>query len=272
MPEQIFPAELKQPLPRRVSIQPILLFAIVSFAVVGLFLEGLLMGLSYAQAYKAEILRARGVSATGTVISRKMYGSMAKTSYHVSYSFQPPAAASGKSPFHEEVATTANAYYHLHEGGPVDVIYDPLDPSRFEMNVYDDVRRTDPHKRLADMLWVSSFLACILIPMISYLYWLYWREKDLIREGHMTWAVILAEKEYVGRRGMQFLQTTYEFTDAEGRTVQGVRKNLSRRGDPSKQCRELTARILDNPVVLYNPKNSAKNMLYPGAFAICEKP
>jgi hypothetical protein len=110
---------------------------------------------------------------------------------------------------------------------------------------------------------------------IFIIFWFYkelYKERVLIKRGAVASATILSEKEYSGGKGSRYMKATYQFTDADNKTFQGVSRNLPRRSSKLEAARMLLAKILDNPIVLYDPQNPERSMLYPGGYTVCYLP
>ena len=107
-------------------------------------------------------------------------------------------------------------------------------------------------------------------------YWsTYYKEKKLIQFGYATAANIISEIEHADINSRKFLQATsiaYSFADIEGNLIVGKRDRLPRRSTTNEESLNLLAKITNNPTVLYDPKGSSKNILYPGQYATCRLP
>ncbi len=103
----------------------------------------------------------------------------------------------------------------------------------------------------------------------------YYKEKKLLKFGYATAANIISEIEYDDINSRKFMQATsiaYSFADIEGNLIAGKRDRLPRRRTTNEESLNLLAKITNNPTVLYDPKDSSKNMLYPGYYADCLLP
>jgi hypothetical protein len=85
---------------------------------------------------------------------------------------------------------------------------------------------------------------------------IYHKQKYLIKWGRAVEATITGKKEG------KITITTYRFLDADGKNVEGVRKSWN----------WPTNAFLNNPTVVYDPRNSAKNVLYRSDWVVCYLP
>jgi hypothetical protein len=87
-------------------------------------------------------------------------------------------------------------------------------------------------------------------------------EYRLLKWGVAVSAVIATQEDYVFKR-RRYSKVAYQFKDASGQEVMGARKGMPRMeafGDKDVSRR---AEVLENPIVLYDPKNSRRHRLYP---------
>jgi len=95
-----------------------------------------------------------------------------------------------------------------------------------------------------------------------------YKEKLLLQKGNVAPAIIVKEENIAW--GDELMAVTYQFTDTSGKVYEGVRKDLPRRSDKRSGSPQRLAKFLDNPTVIYNPDNAAKNILYPSDWFICK--
>ena len=112
------------------------------------------------------------------------------------------------------------------------------------------------------MLWCLFVIFMPAMMLRSYA-----RDKYLLRWGTVVPAKIIGEREYRGPHNAKFSAVTYSFTDRDGNTVEGTRKAVARQADIRPGFAEIRARIFANPTVLYDPRNSRRNTLYPPSAA-----
>jgi hypothetical protein len=113
---------------------------------------------------------------------------------------------------------------------------------------------------LALCFGVTGFQYILLIIWMSILY----KQKNLIKWGRTAEAMIIDIKERVAPKGGKYTMVTYRFTDADGKIVQGE-------GGPLRPNLNLI-KFTNNPTVVYDPHNSAKNLLYPADGVVCYPP
>ncbi|HZB91560.1 MAG TPA: DUF3592 domain-containing protein [Stellaceae bacterium] len=241
-------------------------------AAAALSTAALMTGMAYANARKQQILKTRGVTTEGRVVNLHMsYGK--RTYYYVDYRFTP-LLSPGAEPSTREIDELVGEadYGMLRIGDAVPVIYDPVDLDRSALNFRDRVHKGDPFAIMPFILWSEFFVIGIScgIPLILS-FRRYYKEKNLVRWGCAAPATITGEKETgVGRR--RALRVTYTFTDAHGRTVQGVCKGFASRNDAREKFSQFRSAIGDSPTALYDPRNSTRSLLYPPTYVVCLPP
>lgn len=270
MPAWCLPAELQTPVPRPARITP---QAKLVSAVGFLFFGGLgilLLSFLVPKVETRAALKWHGVDTGGQItqlfVERSRHGPI----YRVAYRYTPPVAATVPHPWDTgerlgvgEVASWD--YRGLRLGMPLPVIYDPRDPARSLPNLRDAVRTGSPVSGLEmPILFEGLLLAGCLVVVVFF--GRCWRNRNLLTFGAAARATILGEEEYT-TKNQSFSKVTYQFVDACGTTVRGVRKSLPPGIASSGEDLLFRMRVFDNPTVLYDPRNSAHNLLYPPFFA-----
>jgi hypothetical protein len=95
----------------------------------------------------------------------------------------------------------------------------------------------------------------------------YYKDKHLITWGRATEATITGKENPKGKDGgavKDVISVTYQFVDADGKAVKG--------GTLLYPSYWPTSDHLDNPTVVYDPRDSAKNLLYPSYWVMCYPP
>lgn len=211
-------------------------------------------------------LKDHGVEVTGQVerlysTSRRHGGSDGHVVYRYSRSTKSGVGSSTTSV--DGFASPA-IYRSLSEGQPAPVRYDPRNPDRvmlsaelYSQSVEENPFRTQP-----------ALLLLVIIPagIIAVTYGLYLKEKRLLSRGISAAAQIIGEHE-TQKRGVRYSTVRYSFADAKGGTVQGSGGSVPTEDDSRPRFNSYRDSLLKNPTVLYDPNDSSKNMLYPGAFA-----
>lgn len=105
----------------------------------------------------------------------------------------------------------------------------------------------------------------------SVIFAFFWRcrkERGLLAFGPATSATILGADLYSRRYG-RVCDVAYRFVDVAGAKVDGMSRDQPSepvaRGD--SRAYQPRRRLFDNPTALYDPRNSARNTLYPPLFA-----
>ncbi|GGF02817.1 hypothetical protein GCM10011611_05390 [Aliidongia dinghuensis] len=225
--------------------------------------------------YRALGLKERGIEISGEVTGGYITTAKQKgvrepvSTCHLKYSFSPRELAGAyQSSISSEALMSPGSCSVLHPGTIVPIIYDPLRPDRSVLNVGDPVGRMQPSEVLrqveaAEEIIVSFFTLLVLLVVIAY-----YRQKHLIKWGGAAEAAIVKEREYRTKNG-RFATVTYQFLDETGNQVQGVRRHVPAKIADATQdfagSQEYRARIIEKPLVLYDPRNSRRNRLYPFA-------
>jgi hypothetical protein len=254
------PPELDQSLPRRVKPTGLFKLLIIYLTAMCLLITVVLPLLVYSRADTINMLKMHGVASEGIVTDVHTERIKHGFRYVVDYHFKQTASPDTQQVInqHREY-TDAGTFSKLRVGQAAPVLYSPSDPYKSILNVDDKIHREDPFKNMKNILLVSALVLvpfCVLIAMSVYRFQ---KEKSLIQWGSPVEAKIIAEKEYSGAKGVPCIMVTYEFIDTLGKTVQGKYKD---------SC-ERAKKRLTNPVVLYDPKNSSENVLYPPKYAVC---
>jgi hypothetical protein len=183
--------------------------------------------------------------------------------------------------YHDKEMTNFERYTKLRIGDSIPIVYDPLSPSRSDLNFEDKIHTTDPFANIfpLDIFPLGLFIIIWIILMFIF-FPIYYKQKNLVKRGRVAAATIIDEKEVRSQFGVA-ATLTYRFTDTDGKIVQGIRQRL-----PSKTARRSGYRLTrfwddriavwaaarNNPTVVYDPRNSTKNMLYPVDWVDCYLP
>jgi len=218
-----------------------------------------------------EILKTRGVATQGIILDTYIKHGKWGNIYYANYQFKPlPQIESTPfvTQFKELVRT--DIFQELHRGQPVPILYDPFDPNISSLNVEDSVHTTNPYRQIQSNLtmWYGFLVAAIMTILLVIIYYIYYGEKTLIKWGKPVLATIVNQKIYYERGGRR-IAATYQFVDDHGNKITGIKQGLPCQDKPGDDVRNSVVQPIDNPIVLYNPKNSSKNMLYPSDLVIC---
>jgi hypothetical protein len=256
------PAALAQPTPREVvmdesfkrqnqffvlTMLPFLLFA--AFVAFGPY-------------YKTTRLQNHGISTVGTVsavhvtLNPKTKG----PAWSIEFTFGAEQADGSDHMTVVHESDCPQEFGSLVVGQPIPVIYDPGTPENAEINIGDRV-----HKEKGWLLLVIMPLPFILtfIIIFSVIGPGYFKQKELLKNGQAVEAVILDEEEVSSGRS-RCTVVTFQFTDEQGKRVEGRQKGLPTRAerDAREGFRKYYERIMTNPTVVFDPKDSSRNMLY----------
>lgn len=272
MPAWCLPAELQTPVPRPARITFRARWQLIGISLFFAILIVLPIVLPGPDIWTRVELKWHGVDTSGQV-TRLFVEHRKNTLYHVAYRYTPPEAEAGVQPWGAleqfgEGTVTPEDYRALRLGAPLPVIYDPRDPARALPNFHDSVRTDSPARMLALPAILTGGLFVTGCLAISMFFWRCRKERALLAFGAATPATILSEDEYFRRYG-RVCDVAYRFVNAAGATVDGVYKDLpsetASRGD--SRARQTRQQLFGNPTALYDPRNSARNTLYPPLFA-----
>jgi hypothetical protein len=273
------PQELDQPVPRsaRMNWKFILATALASGICLGIAI--LLTAALYRDAHKMEVLKTRGVTTDGSVSKLIIKRSKAAKYYFADYSFKPLVDSGAQvPPYHGTEQVYVGLFNDLRAGLPVPVIYDPSNPDVSALNFGDRVHTTDPFGIMAFELKIAlAPLGLALVFILTMIIGRYYKEKYLVQWGNTAPATITDNEEEQIIRGVPKTTAIYRFRDAHGNFVRGARHNLPSANDVQSgyfqgSYRRALARVIDNPTVLYDPRNSDDNLLYPPTFLTCCPP
>ncbi|MFY7958778.1 MAG: hypothetical protein ACOVVK_01770, partial [Elsteraceae bacterium] len=155
-------------------------------------------------------------------------------------------------------------------GGSVKILYYQNKPTISRININDKFQNNPNFTKEGFLFFfVSSF---ILFPgIVSFLcvfpfYGRAYREKRILRVGRAAPAT-LVEMKHSSLRGLPLVRLTFCFVDDAGVSVQGSYGPYvtGRSGDPT--AASAWERTLSSLTVVYDPKDSRKNLLYPAHYA-----
>jgi hypothetical protein len=88
----------------------------------------------------------------------------------------------------------------------------------------------------------------------------------------MTTGTVVDEEEYNGSRARRCSRIVYRFTDNHGQVTQGKRALLPTQDKQDSRSREIRSRIFDHTTVFFDPRDSAKSLVYPPAWVRLREP
>jgi hypothetical protein len=259
------PPELDQPVPRRVKTNiwfKLMAVLLLIFPGAGL----LMLAVIYGAFHEKAMLKANGVPITAQITDLHIESGASKY-YFARYRFQALAMPDGQPHIQSGEGQVSESQYHsLQVGQAVPVLYDPAHPANSGINIDDSLHKSDPYATMPLLMTtVVGLFGGVFALLMAGLLFLYFREKKFVQWGRFAPAILLKEEEIGGLHPR--MTATYQFTDAQGRTLVCVQKNL-----PSVKkldwpgFREFRRNVTENPIVLYDPQNSEKNMLYRAGF------
>jgi hypothetical protein len=264
MRDWVIPAPLSQPVPRKVKMTGRTLTAILVFSLApcALIIMSVLLG---HPDQTLKMLEARGIEISGTVTALQHFHSTRRGgAASIDYIYQPKELA-GKPDriVHVNSPISMQNYGTLRVGGTVPLIYDPLNPQSAELKSVAEFHRNykGPRWWVVVLLLLTIPIGCF-VSILAYLQWAYVREKNLLRSGKAAKATILQQYEEA-YRGNSTSKVTYTFQDDHGATWMGLATiPLGNTGDPRPN-----PDLIEIPTAVYDLRNSANNMLYPGSAA-----
>lgn len=268
------PPELNQPLPRRFRINGRIKFLIAFITVQFLGIGVLLLAFVYNVSHDKAVLRESGVATAAQVNDLQVeHGKNESVYYRVSYQFRPPSMRDGQPGVQSgNGLVEEDRFRTLQIGQAVPILYDPARPANSGLNFDDTLHRSDPYAMMPLMMAIiGSLFGGVYIVLMAVMLFPYLKEKKLVQWGHVARAVIVREEEIGG--GQATMTATYQFTDGQGRTITGIQKNLpSARKLHWPGFREFRQDVTENPIALYDPENSDRNMLYRAGSLVCYLP
>jgi hypothetical protein len=276
------PRELTLSVPRVVGASKYFKLTFTIWTSVFAFMAALMIiiggGISYIEYHKLEILKERGIKIEGVVVDlfRRRGG------YEIAYRFSPSgiseAQSSGLSSDYCQRGICQNTspidendYKKLAIGAKVPVIYSP--EISYEGYLYfRDGFQVNPSGGLIPLAIMLCIIVALYAALMGFIQLLpYYRDKHLIKWGRATEATIT---ETQGVNGS--IKAVYQFMDADGYILEGVQyvypSSLQSRYWWWPPSYLPAGDNLDNPTVVYDPRNSAKNLLYPSCWAVCYPP
>jgi len=260
------PGPLTQPAPRRVKMKASMLAYVAPFFVIaGVTVLPALLN-AERETNDAKDLREHGVEAKATIDGLYTHRQRSRISYHAVYHFADPAhPGDAKYYISGDDRIEQSLYDTLKANSSVGILYDSRDPEHSAIEAELD-RQPALEFQVNDIAFRLGLPALIFVGLAVYGFMKFLAEKRLLQRGQPVSATIIGETEVQGRNG-RTARVAYSFKDAGGQTIQGKRGGIPTSDAKSEKSIAARACLLDNPTVLYDPGNSAKNMLYPGVFA-----
>jgi hypothetical protein len=254
------PAELGTTLPRRAKMA---MGYIIGFTIIlGLSIPVmiLLFAVYFSQFENIKHLQERGVKITGEVIDKRITPVKHGKVYHIDYQFNVQGDSN-----HDQSGSgmVSDVIYGLIKiGYRVPVVYDPMRPDRSVLNIDNSLDHIDSFDTFR-ALFILVFIVTIPAAIAMILLWFsYRKEKRLVEWGTVASAEVLGEREVRSRNG-RVSTLTYQFRDHSGNLIQSERKYVPTKDATDTYSTEERRCIFENLTVLYDPYDSASNILYP---------
>jgi hypothetical protein len=254
------PPPLSPETPRRVEANP--KAGIYGFSLVyGVLFVFLITDLDHFRTIRS--LQESGLQVTGHVVGKYMTKPGRHPPYHVVYEYVPRTSSNGaQGVLTAENAVSGEDYQRLRIGQGVPVVYDTTDPKSVALNFKGEVYQEDPLDiAKGDMAFMAIYAPIYLVALI-FLLRAYFREKRLLRFGIAAPAEITEEIES-GMNENSRSRLIYRFEDGSGNWVEGIKNAVPGKYDGRPASVSYRMCLLDNPTVLYDPRDSARNLLYP---------
>ena len=259
------PEELDQPLPRRIVVDPMPRVMLILGLSIFWSIAAFFLLLTFLQCHGMARLKANGVDTVGVIkVTEAIMASRGGGRYEVEYVFAPKTQTSPPRSYTGKALLSPAAFYKMAVGDTVVVTYDPHSPSTSRLRSELDTTWAEPYSKLLE-------LAELLLPLISvasalaigHARWAFLREEHLVRWGSVAPAVIVGERKILWKK-QNYTRLTYQFRDDDGRVVTGRRSDLpSRKSLDAGYGAPARSTAADYPVVLYDPTNSSRNLLFP---------
>lgn len=258
MRDWVIPPPLARPVPRRA--RPTWRTYAVLLVMVGVIIVPLygFYTLVLVPWHQKKMLEARSVEISGTVVARQQASNDRRGNYNdpfIVYVYTPKELSN--TPNHDVRVghyVSEEVYLAYRLGDAVPLVYDRADPK----HAVPKSTKSPPSN--------TGVLALIFLPFIGFwailsawMLWLQLRERWLLRWGKAAKATITGESEDV-YKGARNAKIAYTFQDDSGARWTGQATiPMGRADDPSP-----LPELIGLPTAIYDPRNGAKNMLYPG--------
>jgi len=226
----------------------------------------------YSPIRTLETLKSRGVATEGTIVGLRTVKPRRSVVYKLDYQFEAKIGSSAQSATYQGTDDTSfDILQRSKIGGSVPIVYDPQDPKTSIENIEDKLH----HRYIFRVFVIMLLFSLGFWFFVRAVMWMpvdrrFYRERYLLRWGRAAPATIVHKSEYLLRNGLtRAADVTYRFTDAEGKVVEGLRRRVLT-GEAGMSGNAL--KVWLSPTALFDPRNSAKNMLYPATFLDCISP
>ncbi len=263
------PAALSGDPPRRAKVK----LEVIALPIVILFLIWLapiLIAPIILNIYHEEkVLRERGIETDGTIISKKLVKSRNTESYEIWYEYEIFEKGVFKK-IKRKGSIGVNDKITSSDANTIPIVYDPNNSCTSRINEDYRFREDRNIDREGDLL-MYLFIAIILPILLSF--WIVFpayrksrREKRILSIGRAAPAT-LVEMKHSSFRGIALVRLTFCFVDEAGVTVHGRYGPYAAGRSEDPTAASAWERYLSTLTVVYDPKDSRKNLLYPAHYA-----
>lgn len=188
--------------------------------------------------------------------------------YYVHYRYLPATTLTKlPSPYTGTEQVDENTYTKLATGIIIPILYMPDRHDLSAINIDDRIHIRNPYANMYRVLQLFFLMFAVfyglMLLIIIVFYYQYRLEKKLLAWGQPVEAVIINEK-IKSIRGGKYAEVTYQFHDAKGNNIRGKCRYVSLK---TLQDGTLKADIPTLPIVLYDPNNTRRHILYPPLYA-----
>jgi hypothetical protein len=263
MRDWVVPAPLSQPVPRKVRMTGATFAALLLIPAFFSVPFIIFYFAAFVPAQQEKMLETQGVDIFGRVVGLPDPGGAGR-GYHgprVEFIYAPKELAGTPDRIvHGWNAVSEEEYETLRVGVVVPLVYDPARPEHALLKSIVEARRLRKGPRWEPLVVFLTALMAIIMTPILILPWMFFRQKRLLQWGKAARATIIGRSEST-YKGNSTSSVTYSFQDDRGASWTGQTTiSLGRPDDPRP-----SPDLIEVPTAVYDPRNGARNMLYPGS-------
>jgi len=229
------------------------------------FIALLFLLVVFVQGRKFNGLHTRGVMTEGTVTAITTGKGQV-----IQYRYETPPVPGSQSPHQTgQWSVSATTAHFIGVGDRVRVVYDAAAPWNSSLMLDGGPERLDSS---GGYLAVGLLAVLAMGAPVLYVRLRFGWERRLLRFGAVAPAEIVSERPHRYKRS-PICSISYQFVDAEGETITGNRDGLPL--NPKQQgglAIGMRDEFFAHPIVVYDVKNSRRNLFYPPVYARCELP
>jgi len=256
------PLPLTQPIPRRVRMTGDWKFNIVVISIIFGVLEGFFIGYPLALRNEAILLHSRGREISAEITNKHAtFQRGSGYAYSLDYRYAPPELSQSEEP-NVWAATSASAsdYDELSIGQMLPIVYDPLKPrsSLSKNQIYAD----QSISTLKPVFLIGLLIVSLYFTTFTIILSLFFKKRYFLRWGKTAAGMVTGEEEY-RIKGGSLSRVTYIFKDGRGELAKGQKSGIPTAAYNTPRLIALRGQYLENTTVLFDPKDSSRNTLYP---------